>query len=86
MVKIKSYVVSDIGEPQLPDAFYRIKKILFLAKVTAFLNLENTGNYSDRPDFNRVFSKITIFWISKHVFYIFYPIILKLNLVVLGVN
>ena len=34
--RIEFYVVSDRGEPQLPDAFCRIKKILFLAKVIAF--------------------------------------------------
>ena len=62
------------------------QKILFLAKVITFLNLENTGNYSLRTDFNRVFPKMAIFGISKPIFYIFYPIILKLNLVVFGVN
>ena len=62
-------------------------KILFLAKVITFWNLEDTGNNSMRVDFNHNFPKITIFEMSKHIFsYIFYPIILKPDLDVLGVN
>ena len=32
MVKIEFYVVSNRGGPQLPDAFYRIKKYCFYPK------------------------------------------------------
>ena len=51
-VKIEFDVVSDLGEPQLLDAFYQIKK-----KVITCLNLESTGNYSTHADFNRDFPR-----------------------------
>ena len=54
-VEIEFSNVSNRGEYQLPDAFYRIKKILFLAKVIGFWNLENMGNYSTRVNFKRDF-------------------------------
>ena len=67
--------------------FTRSKNIAPRAEVIAFWNLENTGDCSTRANFNRDLQKMTIFGISKPIFsYIFYPIILKLNLVVLGVN
>ena len=79
MVEIEFYVVYYRGEPQLLDAFDRIKNIA-PAKVIAFWNIENTGNYITRTDFNRDFPKMTIFGISKPTFcYIFYPTILKRN-------
>ena len=79
------------GARGVPDL--RMVKINFYV----VLNLENTGNNSTgnnntgnnsmRADFNRDFTKLTIFGIFKTIFsYIFYPIILKLNSVVLGVN
>ena len=58
--KIEFSVVSDRGECQLPDAFYRIKKILFLAEAIGILNLENMGDYSTRTNFKRDFPKIYI--------------------------
>ena len=45
-VKIEFSIVSDRGECELPDAFYWIKKILFLDEVVS--NFENTGHYSTR--------------------------------------
>ena len=61
--------------------------LLFLAEVIAFWNIENTGNYRTRKNINRDLRKINVFGISKPILsYICYPIILKLNLVVLGVN
>ena len=66
--------------------FLPYHKILFLAEANAFWNLENIDNYSKHADLNRVFQKNTIFEISEPFSYIFYPIILKLNLVVLGEN
>ena len=51
-------VVSDRGECQLPDAFYRIKKIVFLDEVIRFLYLENMGNYNTRSYFKSDFPKI----------------------------
>ena len=44
----------------LPD-----QKALFLAKVIAFWNNENTGNYSTHAGFKRDFPTMTIFGISK---------------------
>ena len=41
----------------LPD-----QKILFLAKVIKFWNLENTGSYSARLNFKRDFPKMDTFW------------------------
>ena len=38
--------------------FLRNGKILFLVKIIAFLNLENTANYSMRANFNRNSPKI----------------------------
>ena len=73
------------GDPSYQMIFTG-SKILFLDEFIAFWNLENTGNYSTRVDFNRDLPKITIFRIWKPIFYVFYPIILKLNLIVLGVN
>ena len=53
MVTIEFSIVLDRGEPQLPDAFLPGKKILILAKVITFLNLEFTGNYTTSANFNR---------------------------------
>ena len=58
------------GEPQVPDAFYQIKKIL--AKVITVWILENTGKYSTCAEFNRDFPKLTIFGISKLIFSYFF--------------
>ena len=67
--------------------FLTDQKILFLVKVIAFLNLENTYKYSTHTDLNRDFLNMTNFGILKPIFsYVFYPITLNLNLVVLGVN
>ena len=38
--------------------FFRMKQILFLAKVITFWNCENTYTYIARANFNRDFSKI----------------------------
>ena len=67
-VEIEFYVVSDKGECQLPNAFYRIKKYFSLAKVNKFLNPKNTGDYSTRANFKHVFPKMDIFGISKSIF------------------
>ena len=63
------------------------QKILFPAEVIPFWDLENTGNYvvcRTCTDLNHDFQKNDHFWNFKT--YIFYPIILKHNLDVLGVN
>ena len=46
--------------------FLQNEKVLFLVKVIAFLNLENTGNYSTCANLNRNFPKIN--------FKIYYPL------------
>ena len=48
------------GDPSYQMLFIP-DQILFLAEVIAFWNLENTGNYSTRTDFNRDFPKILDF-------------------------
>ena len=42
-------VVSYGGEWQLPGTFFGMKQISLLAKVTKFLNRENTYNYVAHP-------------------------------------
>ena len=64
MIKIEFYVVST--RFFLPD-----QKILFVAEVIAFWNLVNIGNYNTLADFNCDLRKMTIFGISKPIFYIF---------------
>ena len=62
-VEIEFSIVSNRGECQIPDAFYWIKKILILAIVIEFQNLENTGNYTTRKNFKRKNFKMDIFGI-----------------------
>ena len=63
------------------------QKLLFLAKVISFWNLEKTGNYSRLANFNSDFPKMAIFVISNlYSPNISSPIILKLVIVVLRVN
>ena len=84
MAKLEFYVVYDRKDPSYQMLFTG-SKILFIAKVITFGNLENTGYYSMCSDFNRDFPKMTTFGIKIPIFsYIFYTIILKLSLVVLG--
>ena len=55
-------------------------KMLFLAGVIEFQNLENRGNYSSRANFKRDFPKVDIFEILKSIFSnIFWAIILKIS-------
>ena len=80
MVKIEFDVVFSRGKWKLPDAFYGMKKISFIAKVIVFSNLENTCIYIARADFKRDFPKMDIFEISIWIFfYIFYPISIIIN-------
>ena len=66
------------GDPSY-QMLFTWSKILFLTKVIAFWNFENTGYYNMCANFYRDFPKMTIFGISKPIFtYIFYLIILKL--------
>ena len=66
-------------------SFLTDQKILLLAEVIKFWNPENTGNYSTRANFKRVFPKMDIFGISKSIFsYIFWDKCLKLGSYVLG--
>ena len=49
------------------------------------LKSEKMGNYCTHANLNRDFPKMTIFEVLKSIFsYNSYPVILKLNLVVLG--
>ena len=80
-VRIEFSVVSDRGECQLPDAFYPLpdQKILILAEVIGFWNLENTGKTR--------FAKNGLFRSLKSIYsYKFWNRPLKLGSYVLGVK
>ena len=61
MDKMGFLIVSDRGQWALPDAFYRMKKILFLAGVIAHSRLEFTYNYTMR-DFPKM-----LFFVTKNL-------------------
>ena len=74
MVKIEFCVVSNIGGPQLPVGFYRIKNIVPSQSYRIFKSLITI-------------SKNDNFWNFKtDILLHFYPVIFKLNLVVLEAN
>ena len=80
------FQVFDRAEPQLPGAFYRIKKYCFQPKLSHFEILEIQVITVHARILIAISQNLSFFGISKHIFYIFYPIILTLNLVVFGVN
>ena len=66
-IKIELLIVYDRREQELPDTFYRIK-ILFLAKVIAFSNLENTYIYITRANLYCVYLNMAIFCFNVSVY------------------
>ena len=84
MVEIEFFMFLTEGDTSYQKDFTGLKNIV---PNQSYHILKDTGNYSTRVDFNCDFPNMTIFGISKPIFsFNFYPIILKLNLVVLGVN
>ena len=66
--EIEFSIVYDWREQELPDTFYKITKMLYLAKVIAFLNLENTYIYITRAYIAFIsFSIYSYFWTSMFI-------------------
>ena len=67
MAEIEFSIVSDRGECQLSDAFYRIKIYCSQPKLSDFdiFKIWVITNYSMHANFKRDFPKMDIFGISK---------------------